>query len=93
MHRKTMNTKRWLMTASLMAPGCGATFEQLQTRAALDLECQPAAISAQSVDAQTRVASGCGKQAIYVESCSGNNHSDCTWILNSTVKPAAAPSN
>jgi len=50
-------------------------------------------VSAQSVDAQTRVASGCGKQAIYVESCSGNNHSDCTWILNSTVKPAAAPSN
>jgi hypothetical protein len=45
-----MNTKRWLMTASLMVPGCGATFEQLQARAALDLECQPAAISAQSVD-------------------------------------------
>jgi hypothetical protein len=33
-----MNTKRWLMTASLMAPGCGATFEQLQARAALDLD-------------------------------------------------------
>jgi len=92
MHGGAMSTKRWLMTASLMAPGCGATFEQLQARAALDLECQPAAISAQSVDGQTRVASGCGKQAIYVESCSGHNHSDCTWMLNSTVKPAAAPS-
>jgi hypothetical protein len=65
-----MNTKRWLMTASLMARGCGATFEQLQARAALDLECQPAAISAHSVEGQTRVASGCGKQAIYVETCS-----------------------
>src|SRR5450432_4088226 len=84
-----MNTKRWLMTASLMAPGCGATFEQLQARAALDLECQPAAISAHSVDGQTRVASGCGKQAIYVETCSGHNHSDCTWMLNSVGRGRA----
>jgi hypothetical protein len=84
-----MNTKRWLMTASLMAPGCGATFEQLQARAALDLECHPAAISAHSVDGQTRVASGCDKQAIYVETCSGHNHSDCTWMLNSAGRGRA----
>ena len=83
-----MELKRWLMVGVLTAPGCAATFEQLQARAALDLECQPAAISGRRVDDHTMVASGCGKQAIYVETCTGDNHTGCTWLLNSTVKPA-----
>ena len=59
-----MELKRWLMVGVLTAPGCAATFEQLQARAALDFECQPAAISGRRVDDHTMVASGCGKQAI-----------------------------
>jgi hypothetical protein len=83
-----MGLRGCLMVTLLTAPGCGATFEQLQARAALDLECQPTAISGRRVDDRTVVASGCGEQAIYVETCTSNNHSGCTWLLNSTIKPA-----
>jgi hypothetical protein len=65
--------------------------EQLQTRAALDFNCQPAAISARFVDTQTRLATGCGKRAIYVETCSDRNRAVCAWMLNSEIKPAVAP--
>jgi len=82
-----MKITRWLTATLLTASGCGATFEQLQRRAALDLECRPEAISARYLDAETSVATGCGKQAIYVETCSSNNHTGCAWMLNSAVKP------
>jgi hypothetical protein len=84
-----MKTQRWLAVTILATAGCGATFEQLQARAAIDLECQPQAISANALDDQTRIASGCGKQAVYVETCAGNNRANCTWMLNSPIKPAA----
>jgi hypothetical protein len=75
-----------LFTITLLtAPSCGASFQQLQSRAAFDLECQPQAITAQVIDDETRIASGCGKNAVYVEHCTGNNHSGCTWMLNSPV--------
>ena len=80
--------QRWLAVALAMAPGCGATFEQLQTRAALDLDCQSQAISARQIDGSTELASGCGKEAIYVQTCAGKDHTDCTWMLNSAIKPA-----
>lgn len=73
-----------------LSSGCGATLAQLQTRAALDLDCTPASITARDVDIGTMVASGCGKQAIYIEHCVGNNHSSCTWMLNSEIKSVAS---
>jgi hypothetical protein len=73
----------WVVSLS---SGCGATLAQLQTRAALDLDCSPASITARNIDTETLVASGCGKQAIYIEHCVGNHHSHCTWMLNSTIK-------
>lgn len=84
-----MNSRRLLAITFMSMCGCGATLEQLQARAAVDLECQPAAISAQVIDLYTRIAQGCGKQAVYVETCTDRNHSGCTWMLNSPIKPAA----
>ena len=45
----------------------------VQARAAIDLDCQPQAISAELLVDQTGIANGCGKQAVYVETCAGNN--------------------
>ena len=70
----------------LVFSGCGPTLEQFQTRAAQDLDCQPASITARQLDTSTMVAAGCGKQAIYIEHCTGTNHSECTWMLNSEIK-------
>jgi hypothetical protein len=85
-----MTLQQLLAITFLMAAGCAATFEQLQARAAIDLDCRPEAITAQAVDAETRIASGCGKQAVYIESCMRGNHSDCTWSLNSPVRTTGA---
>jgi hypothetical protein len=75
-----------MILAWLAASGCGATLEQLQSRAALDLNCQPDAISARRVDNLTLIAAGCGKQAVYVQTCSGKGEGNCTWLLNSEIR-------
>jgi hypothetical protein len=71
--------------AALLLNGCGATVPQLQTRAAFDFDCQPDTISVRALDPGTRVAAGCGKQAVYVENFNNSRHA--TWLLNSEVKP------
>jgi len=88
----TMRIQFLLAITFLTVSSCGASFEQLQSRAAFDLDCQPHAITAQMIDYETRIASGCGKKAVYVEHCTGNNHSGCTWMLNSPVRPTSAGS-
>jgi hypothetical protein len=82
----TQMTMVWLLSLS---SGCGATLAQLQARAALDMDCKPTSITARDIDSGTVVASGCGKQAIYIEHCVGK-HSHCTWMLNSAVKSTAS---
>ncbi len=42
----TMRLQTLFTITLLTASGCGASFEQLQSRAAFDLECQPQAITA-----------------------------------------------
>jgi hypothetical protein len=74
-----------MLGADLLLSGCGATVPQLQSRAAFDFDCQPAAISVRALDPGTRVAAGCGKQAVYVEHFNNSRHP--TWLLNSEVKP------
>ena len=64
--------------------GCGASLQQLKTRAALDFDCEAETILLKSVDQATEVASGCGKRAIYVQQFNNNRYS--TWLLNSEVK-------
>ena len=85
MHGKEAMKRTWCAIIGLAAvSGCGATLERLQSRAALDFNCQPTAISAQEVDNLTRIAAGCGKQAIYVQTCRGK--SNCAWLLNSEIR-------
>ncbi len=81
-----MKNCRWFVFAALLAGGCGASLEQLQNRAAADFNCQPAAITARELDHETKIASGCGKEATYVESCKGKKRSNCTWMLNSEIR-------
>lgn len=89
--RARISDQRWpLLIVTVAAGACGATLDQLQSRAALDLDCHPKAISSRELDDQTRIASGCGKQAIYVETCTSPNHSGCTWLLNSSIRPFSA---
>jgi hypothetical protein len=76
--------RRALLSLGLIAAGCGAGLEQLKTRAAIDLDCQPASLEIRAVDAATRSVSGCNKRAIYVELF--NNARNPTWLLNSAVR-------
>jgi hypothetical protein len=64
--------------------GCGATQEQLVRRAAFDLNCSESQISVVELDDRSRGVSGCGKKAVYLESCTTQNRerSSCTWVLN-----------
>jgi hypothetical protein len=80
---------RWFAIAFLTTAGCGATDEQLHARAAIDLDCRAEAISSRALDSETQVADGCGHQAIYVQTCSGHNHTGCTWMLNSPVRASS----
>ncbi len=49
------------------------------------------------IDGRTQGVLGCGKRAIYVESCDGprnNMATDCTWVINGGIEPtepAAVP--
>jgi hypothetical protein len=83
------NRKRLLLpvafaSACLLFAGCGATLTQLRTRAAFDFDCQADSISVREMDPGTRVAAGCGKQAVYVENYNQNLRP--VWMLNSEVK-------
>jgi hypothetical protein len=79
---------RVLLTIGLLfSVGCGASFGQLQARAALDFDCPSGEISAKAVDGQTRLVSGCGKRAIYVATCTDRYEMNCTWMLNSEIRP------
>jgi hypothetical protein len=73
-----------LVVGALLA--CGASTEQLKTRAAFDLKCPEDQINLVEIDSRTKGVSGCGQQATYVESCDAppdNMARDCTWVLNS----------
>jgi hypothetical protein len=83
-----------LATIMLIA-GCVATLPQLHTRAALDLACAPENLRDEAIDAATRVVTGCGKRAVYVEMFNDSRYP--TWLLNSDIRtvdsPAARASN
>jgi hypothetical protein len=87
MTRSKSQTRCGWMLGSLFLAGCGATLPQLQTRAALDLDCHAEALSVRVVDPATRLVTGCGKQAIYVENF--NNSRYPAWLLNSEIRPEA----
>ena len=70
--------------------GCGATLQQLETRASMDLECAPAELKVKQIDAGTRQVEGCGKRAMYVEAFNNSRHP--AWMLNSEIRDAHAKS-
>jgi hypothetical protein len=72
--------------------GCGATEDQLRSRAAFDMRCSESDLRVYTIDDRTKGVQGCGEQATYVESCGG---SGCTWMLNTddmtSDEPLAPP--
>ena len=83
---------RWSGLALSLATlaSCGASAQQLRSRAAFDLKCPEGQIEIVPIDGRTKGVRGCGKQATYVESCKGGGANsppyDCVWVLNSEAK-------
>jgi hypothetical protein len=65
--------------------GCGASNQQLQTRAAFDLQCPQEQVGIVEIDNRTRGAQGCGRKATYIEDCQPRPFQpmQCTWVMNS----------
>jgi hypothetical protein len=82
--------KMTMWFAVVMLTGCGATLEQLKTRASLDLDCAATRLDVKTIDSATRRVEGCGKRAMYVEIF--NNSRDPAWMLNSDVRDVLAKS-
>jgi hypothetical protein len=78
-----MRSKVWWCAVVILS-GCGASLQQLKTRAAIDFDCRAEDIAVTEVDGATQQASGCGKKAIYVVQF--NNARYTTWLLNSDIR-------
>lgn len=74
-----------LVLVALLACG-GASKDQLRTRAAYEMNCPEASLKIRTLDNRTAGVRGCGQQHVYVESCTGQYESNCTWVLNSEAK-------
>jgi hypothetical protein len=82
-----------LLLATLLACGA-ATTEELQSRAAFDLDCPPGSIKITDLGDGAMGVTGCGQRATYIESCDGpanNATRECQWVLNSTRTVERAP--
>jgi len=81
-----------LLPVLLIALGCGhesAASKDVRSAAAVDLDCDPSEIKLDERRPQQTVATGCGKQQIYVYKCFGakTDKKDCKWV------PVADPGN
>jgi hypothetical protein len=80
-----------LGAAVVLSVGCGASVDQLRSRASFDLQCPEGQIQTTQIDDRTVGVRGCGQQATYVESCANpqamGSLQDCTWILNTDNRP------
>jgi hypothetical protein len=76
---------------ALGTTGCYASEGRLRARARYDLECNGSPLYVTKIDFDTRVVTGCGQRAIYVQRCDGGG--DCTWILNGEVREVSANGN
>jgi hypothetical protein len=70
--------------AVIVLSGCGASLQQLKTRAAIDLDCDSTQLTLQEIDVGTQRVDGCGKRALYVQMF--NNNRFPTWLLNSDIR-------
>lgn len=65
---------------------------RLVVRAASDLDCPTEPLGIAPLDEATRIVSGCGRKATYVEICDGPGDSvtrRCTWLLNGAIRAVA----
>ncbi|MBX3202279.1 MAG: hypothetical protein KF894_29380 [Labilithrix sp.] len=96
-----------LSTLGMLACGGSDTPEpetpitQLKRRASSDFECPREQVKTKSLDARTKVASGCGQTATYIYICNKCTdvaalvvtgigvleECDCTWALDSVRRP------
>jgi hypothetical protein len=79
--------------AVVLSVGCGASVDQLRSRASFDLQCPEGQIQTTQIDDRTIGVRGCGQQATYVESCANptanfGTGSDCTWVQNTDSRPS-----
>ena len=73
---------------------CGASRDQLRTRAAFDLDCPEASVEVIPLDRSTYGVRGCGQKATYVEVCNGQPGyagTRCTWTLDAASGAPARP--
>ena len=76
----------------LAALGCGASDQQLRSRAAFDLQCPQEQVNFVEIDNRTRGVEGCGRRATYVEDCQPRPfHPECSWIMNGPSPNTNAP--
>jgi hypothetical protein len=79
-----------LLLGLVTLSACGASLEQLQARAAFDLNCPQDKLQVTEIDDRTRGVRGCGQQVTYVESCQAiggyGQKMGCTWVLNTDGK-------
>jgi hypothetical protein len=81
--------KKMAFVAAVAITGCAATLPQLRNRASLDFSCAPESLQMSDLDGATKIVTGCGKRAVYVQLF--NNSRDPTWLLNSTIEPSGPP--
>jgi len=77
-----------LLLSTACAEDSQSWLPPLQSRAAVDFDCQPDRVSARGIAVDTVIASGCGKRAIYVQMCTGRHQEYCKWLLNSAIRRA-----
>ncbi len=81
-----MKRQTLMLIVPFLIAGCGPSLAQLRMRAGLDLECPGNGLAVQDVDPATKLVSGCGRRAIYVENFNDSRHPG--WLLNSEIRPS-----
>lgn len=87
-----------LLAIAILA-GCsssnmGANHAQLMERASFDLDCPKKSLSITDLGESARGVRGCGKQATYIETCTGQRgvaNTTCTWALDGAHKRRGGP--
>jgi hypothetical protein len=79
--------KKVMLAFVVVSSGCGASLQNLKTRAAFDLECNADQMVTQRIDSATQRVDGCGKRAVYV--LLFNDARYPTWLLNSEIRDTA----
>jgi hypothetical protein len=73
--------KTLVLLGAMVLAGCGATLDQLGSRAAIDLDCPFNQIRVQTSSTGALGASGCGRRATYTEICRGQMGDQCSWAV------------